>query len=526
MAWSSSLDKATYEYLPDGSVRLVSEDEYSSMVLSTHRQDFTVCYLSKVSRDRSKVKVKHKFKARSMASNVNGHPGENSSKQDSFESSHGEEKHTIPSNILDSDDYNYARIMRQDVNYEKFNEVNLERESFKHDRPSPDKICSGGPQVEKAIASVTKSDAKESNKSPRTNEGHTEILRTDYSRARSSQGHEGQMIDTGVQTSKDSSPGGSGSPLCDDELCRKLADDISISPISVVSGLRSEKSSPCTEEDYRRFSTPTYMQADAQGVGLQKMVLDKSAAFRQYKREQQMADGSFLDYPPAKNKNEAEDVDSALDETLMSHNVSNTQNSQRTDNNFGVGPKNTSSEPQNLSLDKTINNPGKSPNSFENPKYVENKISKDSSPHSQSTERRTHLWVEPTQRSQSAIRETVSWEECSPESQSGERDAGSWEESPESRVYYTWVTRHYSCEECPVVWRHSVNLARAVMDNRETLEQKACKSKDTSLLVNKPPSFLELRVPSLKELCGHFVLLSPSSQILMNKMFKYLFMEF
>ncbi|KAJ8309765.1 hypothetical protein KUTeg_011630 [Tegillarca granosa] len=49
VAWTKNIEEAQYEFLPDGSVRLVSEDEFASLVLSPHRSDFTVCFLCRVS---------------------------------------------------------------------------------------------------------------------------------------------------------------------------------------------------------------------------------------------------------------------------------------------------------------------------------------------------------------------------------------------------------------------------------------------------------------------------------------------
>lgn len=46
-AWPSGTDEA--EVLQDGSIRLTSQDEFASLVLSPHGRDFTVCYLSKTS---------------------------------------------------------------------------------------------------------------------------------------------------------------------------------------------------------------------------------------------------------------------------------------------------------------------------------------------------------------------------------------------------------------------------------------------------------------------------------------------
>lgn len=54
MSWTKNIDEAQYEFLPDGSVRLVSEDEFASLVLSPHRSDFTVCFLCRISQEHCK----------------------------------------------------------------------------------------------------------------------------------------------------------------------------------------------------------------------------------------------------------------------------------------------------------------------------------------------------------------------------------------------------------------------------------------------------------------------------------------
>ncbi|ESP00863.1 hypothetical protein LOTGIDRAFT_172963 [Lottia gigantea] len=56
--WNITLESGKYEILPDGSIRLMSVDEFASLVLSAHGRDFTVCYLSKISEDPKKHKDK------------------------------------------------------------------------------------------------------------------------------------------------------------------------------------------------------------------------------------------------------------------------------------------------------------------------------------------------------------------------------------------------------------------------------------------------------------------------------------
>ncbi|XP_059143355.1 uncharacterized protein C5orf34 homolog [Physella acuta] len=58
IAWPKAAE-AKIEVLPDGSRRITSVDEYASLIVSPHGQDFTVCYLSQISAD--KKKHKHTF---------------------------------------------------------------------------------------------------------------------------------------------------------------------------------------------------------------------------------------------------------------------------------------------------------------------------------------------------------------------------------------------------------------------------------------------------------------------------------
>ena len=51
IAWPKTPKETNIEVFGDGSRRAVSSDEYASLVLSPHGQDFTVCYLSHISTD-------------------------------------------------------------------------------------------------------------------------------------------------------------------------------------------------------------------------------------------------------------------------------------------------------------------------------------------------------------------------------------------------------------------------------------------------------------------------------------------
>lgn len=58
VAWPKSHKDALVVLMEDGSKRISSYNEFASMILSPHEQDFTLCYLSRISEDTNKVKEK------------------------------------------------------------------------------------------------------------------------------------------------------------------------------------------------------------------------------------------------------------------------------------------------------------------------------------------------------------------------------------------------------------------------------------------------------------------------------------
>ncbi|KAL3846781.1 hypothetical protein ACJMK2_017739 [Sinanodonta woodiana] len=66
-AWAKSPEESSIEKLPDGSIRVTSVDNYASLILSPHKRDFTVCFLSLLSpeknSDRSRL-TSHKNKTK------------------------------------------------------------------------------------------------------------------------------------------------------------------------------------------------------------------------------------------------------------------------------------------------------------------------------------------------------------------------------------------------------------------------------------------------------------------------------
>ena len=70
IAWPKTACRQHCEILEDGSVRILSIDEFASVILSPHRKDFTVCYLSVLSQEkqRDRVKVKKNRQTRNLHS--------------------------------------------------------------------------------------------------------------------------------------------------------------------------------------------------------------------------------------------------------------------------------------------------------------------------------------------------------------------------------------------------------------------------------------------------------------------------
>lgn len=58
IAWPKVLSADNTEIMEDGSVCITSDDEFASLILSPHRRDFTVCYLSELSQEKQREKTK------------------------------------------------------------------------------------------------------------------------------------------------------------------------------------------------------------------------------------------------------------------------------------------------------------------------------------------------------------------------------------------------------------------------------------------------------------------------------------
>ncbi|KAL8609668.1 hypothetical protein ACOMHN_049748 [Nucella lapillus] len=86
IAWGRTGEDTHIEVFEDGSRRAVSRDQYASLVLSPHGQDFTVCYLSRISAD----------SASSTDSGSDSHPPKSLPSRDQSESvlSHSQSSHS------------------------------------------------------------------------------------------------------------------------------------------------------------------------------------------------------------------------------------------------------------------------------------------------------------------------------------------------------------------------------------------------------------------------------------------------
>ncbi|XP_005100231.2 uncharacterized protein C5orf34 homolog [Aplysia californica] len=83
IAWVKLADKTNVDILEDGSRKITSLDEYASLIVSPHCQDFTVCYLSLVSPEEKKSKGSLSQRSTSLTSAVSPRlsPAKSSSEQ-------------------------------------------------------------------------------------------------------------------------------------------------------------------------------------------------------------------------------------------------------------------------------------------------------------------------------------------------------------------------------------------------------------------------------------------------------------
>ncbi|XP_062612767.1 uncharacterized protein C5orf34-like [Saccostrea cucullata] len=343
-AWPKTVDECEIDYLPDGSVRLLSADEYASLVLSPHKQDFTVCYLSQISTEPRKPR-RHQHKNRRHKSS----------------STNNSAKHS-------SDDLDCT--LRE----------NLDKVSLRQE------------------------------------EG------LNLSSSSSSVGHIEQVKDSGHE-----------SPPPDQSLSKQTHNELNISPISMASSMRSPHTSPEGQEEknkFHRYSTPTNHVTD-QEKGDEIEIGGKKSAFRHYRLQQDKGtDGSFLEVIESQKNSE--------NSKPLRH--QNSQPSINPESNSGKEERSASSVKESHSESKSC--------------------------HKNSAQRSGKL-----QEFSSKTPPLSPSKESTHSSFSSQSEQDSLDETS-TRCLYSWVTRHFSCEECPVAWRHPLNMARSIIEKREEYEKK------------------------------------------------------
>lgn len=217
----------------------------------------------------------------------------------------------------------------------------------------------------------------------------------------------------------------------DESLSKAARSELNISPISMASTFRSPHTSPESQQDckkFHRYSTPTNHSPD-QNVDDGIEIGGKKSAFKHYRHSQnQGSDGSFLEVIESQ-KTSRTSANPQVSKSSINANGSLKGSSGQVVHSDSSDKLNTCTQQLNKSpqRDNLPGTPAASP-------------SKDS----------TH---------------------SSFNSQQSEQDSV---EGASPRCLYTWVTRHFSCDECPVAWRHPLNMARSMINQREEQEKKMC----------------------------------------------------
>lgn len=217
----------------------------------------------------------------------------------------------------------------------------------------------------------------------------------------------------------------------DESLSKPARSELNISPISMASSLRSPHTSPESQQEcnkFHRYSTPTNRSPDGNADdGIE--IGGKKSAFKHYRHSQnQGSDGSFL-------------------EVIESQKTSTTSvKQQNTKSGINANDSLKGSSGQVVHSDSS------------------NRISTSTQQLNKSPQRD----VLPGTPLSSPSRDSA---HSSFNSQQSEQDSV---EGASPRCLYTWVTRHFSCDECPVAWRHPLNMARSMINQREEQEKKMC----------------------------------------------------
>ena len=446
VSWPQSMEQANYEYQKDGSVRLVSDDEYCSMIFSPHRQDFTVCYLSKVSQE--KVKKKSKFKARSMRT------------------SNMESELRIPDTITDEKHRRkYATKNTPDMHMD----INP---AFRNESENISQTRHRGHLAQKETGFVTSTplDNAELN-CQNVQDLDADKLSKDNS----------LRIDLQNASSLDNEIYKNLTPR--NRNTHQLDDDINFSPISIASNRMSPKSSPRDEdESFRRYSTPTNRSPQQDIKSLQQEKVNFASLVNK-----KTNDGSFLEYLVDEN------------ETLRN------KDDQHSTSKPGIPIQNTKANMNTHTLDKhaahvnthtldkhaahvnthTLDKHATHVNTHTLDKHATHVNTHTLDKHSTTSNHKSQIYYsqgcksDPTQQLDLNVNNSsginlkhnkeLEHQRLNVSNGSGDSDIVDIEGDSETRLFYSWVTRHFSVEECTVGWRHPVSLAKSLLEKREDM---------------------------------------------------------
>ena len=218
----------------------------------------------------------------------------------------------------------------------------------------------------------------------------------------------------------------------DESLSKQTRSELNFSPISFASSMRSPHTSPENQREsssFHRYSTPTNHGPADENKQDEIEIGGKKSAFKHYRQMQrQGSDGSFMEVIESQK-------------TSKSSNKSVDQQSRQSDNKCshkGLPEFSCKGTTEHVQKHKTVEK-----------QMTKHSISDAGTPP-----------LSPARGSAGS-------------SFNSKHDQDSMEETS-TRCLYTWVTRHFSCDECPVSWRHPLNMARSMIDQREKHEKRMC----------------------------------------------------
>ena len=109
VAWPKTASRRNCEVLEDGSIRITSEDEFGSLILSSHHRDFTLCYLSLLSQEKLKERNRVKKKA-PVKTDAEQFENQADTNNQSNHSVHSGQSHDSPRSNENKDDLNISPI--------------------------------------------------------------------------------------------------------------------------------------------------------------------------------------------------------------------------------------------------------------------------------------------------------------------------------------------------------------------------------------------------------------------------------